>query len=231
MPRAKPRGKPTALARWVTSLTTDTDDELLLLNAGMSRTVITRWSAAHVGSNIGQWAETVSQLCQEDANSRGGVCSYDLEHRRASEVRATYLVRRISADGAASSGEVPSLDGVVQMLMKHLEVRDKTNQQLISTMQSMTTSMVGTLIERLTILERERGDILSTERDSMLAQLAASSDIESRERMDEKLGKLLDLGLAQLASASQAKAAKPAAAKAKPNGAANKRLPSTSKPG
>lgn len=216
-----------ALAKWVSALQCEDGDELLLLSAGMSRTVISRWTTEVVSDRISDWSETVSQLCQTDADTRGGVCSYDLEHRRGNDARATYRVRRISTEKGASADST-SIEGVVGMLMKHLEAREKAQQTMLSSMVSMTSATMQTLIERVQVLERERGDILVREREAMEATVVAASDIESRERLESKLYQIGDVVMARLAapsSASEPPKQSKATAERKKNGAsANKSL-------
>ena len=199
MPVAKLRGKPAVLAKWVGALQCEESDEVLLLNSGMTRTVISRWDAATISKGIVPWSETVSQLCQQDADSRGGVCSYDLEHRRGNDAQATFLVRRIAATGSTTEA-AGSIEGIVGMLMKHLEARDKQNAQMLDTVNAMVNANMKVLISRIGILESERRDILVREREAMEATVVAGADIESKERLESKMYQLTDLVMMKLGS-------------------------------
>lgn len=211
MARSQPRGKPPALARWVASLACEDEDEILLLNAGMTRQVIARWDAVQVSRDVAAWGETVDALCQQDCDARGGVCSYDVELRRVDQVRATYLVRRIS-DGAKASDNPASMEGLLGMLMKHLEQRDKQNQQMLETMASMTKSTVSTLIQRLEVLEAAHKDVLVREREAMELTTTAIADAEWKEKITDKVMQYGDAFMMKL----QADNAKPPPPK--PNG-------------
>lgn len=201
MAKSRPRGAAPTLRRWVGELALEDGDELVLGHAGMAATVLARWPATAIEGELEPWSETVVELSQADADERGGTCSYHLEHIRRGVVQATYRVRRIAASGPRDgSGSPASIDGVIGMLMKHLEARERSSQQMLSAMVAMSESTTRTLIQRLEALEGERLETLQSQREAMEATIGAAADIESRERLENKLYQLGDLAVARLAA-------------------------------
>lgn len=173
---------------------------------------IGQWEHAAAQSMPDAWAAEVLQAARDDADARGAMVMYSLVCEGDGERPLATLPIRLDGGGAVEQADQ---HGQLAQLMRHLEAQARMNMLLTDRIVAISEKfareqreLVRVALDRVTRLERERGEILDAEREAMAAALAAEhkdADGEREARVADKVIGLVQMGMMK-AAASEKKA-------------------------
>lgn len=190
-------GAPARLRNWITRAMKlrdgDTVELLTVLIDGGA--VIGSWDHETVMSDPDEWASTVSELAQDDANERQTVTSYRVrvvrEGAQVGEQALKRTPKEVDMSGIAPEMSLPAILGTIVAQNQNLH---KMVLQVVKESHAPLVQVVEMLTRRNAALEGSRAmlaDQVSTVREQSRA--AEESGAEADKRMMERLEKMAEL--------------------------------------